>query len=71
MLQTPFIMKEKFCTIDKLYENQNEYYVKVYLNVKQGYHFETHCDDQILMHGHEIQTLRMFNEILIDDYNLN
>lgn len=54
MLQTPFIMKEKFCTIDKLYENQNEYYVKVYLNLKQGYHFETHCDDQILMHGHEI-----------------
>lgn len=41
------------------------------LMVKQGYRFETHCDDQILMHGHEIQTLRMFNGILIDDYNLN
>ena len=34
--------------------------------VKQEYRFETHCDDQILMHGHEIQTLRMFNGILID-----
>ena len=182
MLQTPFIIKEKFCNIDKLYENQNECYVKVYLNinhfdsnflptiinnqickailnkypekidffksikienlkdfdwekpmfysdflidiqnefknidiffmeyetysldvrkyvnnlircnsvctfgkllfhiisdlryndfVKQGYRFETHCDNQILMHGHEIQTLRIFNNILIDDYNFN
>ncbi len=38
MLQTPFIIKEKFYTIDKLYENQNEYYVKVYLNIN---HFDS------------------------------
>ena len=38
MLQTPFIIKEKFCTIDELYENQNEYYVKVHLDAN---HFDS------------------------------
>ncbi len=35
---------------------------------KQGYIFETYCDKEILMLGHEIQLLQTHNGIVIDDY---
>lgn len=38
--------------------------------IKQGYKFETYCDKEILMHNHEIQTLRIHNGKIVDDYCL-
>lgn len=38
--------------------------------VKQGYRFDTYCDEEILMHGHEIQTLQIHNGIIVDDFYL-
>lgn len=38
--------------------------------VKQGYRFDTYCDEEILMYGHEIQTLQIHNEIIVDDFYL-
>lgn len=39
--------------------------------MEQGYRFETYCDKEILMHGHEIQTLQITKEgIVVEDFYL-